>query len=87
MSADQRFLQSAEPKTPWWKTAYEKTRWESDKEQLLTFIHATEIALFLRWQELGDDPSHKKERLAMEVASEDLLAVKIRKLGWPDPCS
>jgi hypothetical protein len=57
-----------------------------DKEKLLTLIHATEGALFDRCQELGNDPAHTQERAAMETAAEDLLAIKIRKLGWPNPC-
>jgi hypothetical protein len=51
-----------------------------------TLIHATEGALFERWQELGDDPGNTRERATMEAAAEDLLAVKIHRLGWPDPC-
>jgi hypothetical protein len=54
--------------------------------RLLAFIHAAELALYLRWQSLGGGSGHKAERAAMEVAAEDLLAIKIRKLGWPAPC-
>jgi len=71
---------------PTWKTAYEKTRWELDAEKLLTLVHATEAALFLRWQEIDDLPAYRYERAAMETAAKDLLTIKIRKLGWPDPC-
>jgi hypothetical protein len=71
---------------PSWKTAYEKTLWESDAEKLLTLIHAAESALFDRWLDLGDGPAHARERSAMKIAAEDLLAIKIHRLGWPDPC-
>jgi hypothetical protein len=71
---------------PSWKAAYEKTRWELDTEKLLALIHATEAALFLRWQELEDVSAHREEHAAMEAAAKDLLAIKIHKLGWPDPC-
>jgi hypothetical protein len=71
---------------PSWKTAYEKTVSEVDKEKLLTLIHVTEGALFERWQELGSDPAYTPERVAMKIAADDLLAIKIRRLGWPDPC-
>jgi hypothetical protein len=70
---------------PSWKLAYEKTAWELDKEKLLTLIRATEGALFDRWQELGDDPGYTGERVAMERAADDLFAIKIHRLGWPDP--
>jgi len=68
-----------------WQTAYEKTMWELDKEKLLTLIHATEQALIFRWLELTDEPKHKTEREAMDHACNDLLRIKIHKLGWPEP--
>jgi hypothetical protein len=70
--------------TPSWKTAHEEAVWESDTARLLALIHATEDALFLRWQELGDGSAHDQERAAMEAAANDLLKLKIRKLGWPE---
>jgi hypothetical protein len=91
MSEHQPSLQSPlvpgnSDRIPLWKSAYEKTVWESDTKKLLTEIHATEEALFLRFQEIGDDASHAKERVEMEAAAEDLLATKIHRLGWPGPC-
>ncbi len=44
-----------------------------------------EEALFVRWQEVGNAPADAKERHEMEAAAEELLAIKIHKLGWPDP--
>jgi hypothetical protein len=70
-------------RTPSWKAEYEKTIWESDQEKLLECIHATETALFLRWQELGNDSAANEERSAMNAAAADLLAIKLYKLGWP----
>jgi hypothetical protein len=91
MSEHQRSFQSSSildklDQIPVWQTAYEKAVCESDTKKLLTEIHATEEALFLRWQELGNAPAHTRERVAMEAAAEDLLAIKIHRLGWPDPC-
>jgi hypothetical protein len=60
--------------------------WESDAGKLLALIHAAEGELFERWQELGDSPAHTRERAAMRIAAEDLLAIKIHRLGWADPC-
>jgi hypothetical protein len=70
-------------RTSSWKAEYEKTIWETDKDQLLPCIHATEAALFHRWQELGNDSAAKEERAAMDAAAADLLAIKLHKLGWP----
>jgi hypothetical protein len=80
------FFSAKSVETQSWKAAYEKTRWELDTEKLLTLIHATEAALLSRWQELEDVPAHREERHQMEAASRDLLAIKIHRLGWPDPC-
>jgi hypothetical protein len=43
-----------------------------------------EEVLFLRWQDLGDDPTHNDERTAMKAIANDLWAIKIYKLRWPD---
>jgi hypothetical protein len=80
------FVPRPSVENPSWKGAYEKTRWELDTEKLLTLVHATEAGLFLRWQELEDVSAHGEECAAMEAAAKDLLAIKIHKLGWPDPC-
>ena len=72
--------------TPSWKTAYEKTVSEVNIDRLLTLIHAAEDELFERWKALGDSPADIRERAAMKIAAEDLLAIKIHRLGWPDPC-
>jgi hypothetical protein len=89
VSENQPSLQvSSEPSAeiPSWKTAYERTLWGSDNEDLLALVHAAEGELFKRWQQLGDGPAHTRERAAMKLAADDLLATKIHKLGWPDPC-
>jgi hypothetical protein len=70
-----------------WNLSLERARQESDPEMLLPLIHATEAELYFRWEEMGDDTAHGQERAAMETAAKDLLAIKIHKLGWPDPCS
>jgi hypothetical protein len=59
---------------------------ELDKAKLLALIHAAEGELFERWQELRDDAAHTRERAAMKIAADDLLAIKIHRLEWPDPC-
>jgi predicted glycosyl hydrolase (DUF1957 family) len=70
-------------RTSSWKAEYEKTIWETDNDKLLPCIHATEAALFHRWQELSDDSMAQEERAAMNAAAADLLAIKLHKLGWP----
>jgi len=91
MSESQQSLSppSVPPKSgesPSWKAAYEKTLSELDSKKLLALLHATEAALYIRWQELENLPAHREERAQMEAAAKDLLAIKVHKLGWPDPC-
>ena len=62
-----------------------KNRRGSHKEKLFELVSFVEAILFVRWHSLDDDPAHNDERLAMEAIADDLLAVKIHKLGWPDP--
>jgi hypothetical protein len=63
----------------------DKNRRGSHEERLFDLVSFVEAILFVRWQSLDDDPAHNDERLAMEAIADDLLAVKIHKLGWPDP--
>jgi hypothetical protein len=58
-------------------------RWH--EEQLLRLVSFVEDILFVRWQSLDNDPGHNAERLAMEAIADNLLAIKIHKLAWPDP--
>jgi hypothetical protein len=70
---------------PPWKTACEKTMLEPDKQKLLALIHVAEGELFDRWLELAHGPANTRERAAMKIAADDLLAIKIHRLGWPEP--
>ena len=62
-----------------------KNRRGSHEEKLFELVSFVEEILFVRWQSLDDDPAYNNERLAMEAIADDLLAVKIHKLGWPEP--
>jgi hypothetical protein len=70
-------------KTSSWERHIDRARAESDLTKLLGLIHRAEEALFLRWQEITDDPSHKNEREAMDAACENLRQITVHKLGWP----
>ena len=66
-------------------SSMDKTPRGSHEEKLLQVVSLVEEILFVRWQNLDDDPAHNDERLAMEAIADDLLDVKIHTLGWPDP--
>jgi hypothetical protein len=74
---------SAFNKTPSWKRSLEKAMRESDGVKLVDLIHATELVIFDRWQELGTD-GHAKEREALKDAAENLRSLKVHRLGWPN---
>ena len=57
----------------------------SSQEKLLRSVLLIEEILFLRWQALGAVEGHNDERDAMNLIADDLLAIKIHELGWPDP--
>jgi hypothetical protein len=56
---------------------------ESDGAKLVGLIHATELAIFHRWQELGTD-AQSKEREALKKATENLRSLTVHRLGWPE---
>ena len=65
-----------------WKRLVRGALREDDPATLLPCVHATETALFLRWQELARNIDFE-ELTAMHEATTILLAIKIHKLGWP----
>ena len=66
-----------------WKVRFESTLTETDETKLTELVHATEAAMFCRWQELAGSSDHHEERSEMDVASATLLSIKTHKLGWP----
>jgi hypothetical protein len=66
-----------------WERCLQKAMRESDPAQLLKLVYAAEEALLLRWKELSHDSNHGGERKAMKAAANELLAIKIHRLGWP----
>jgi hypothetical protein len=66
-----------------WKQSYEAALRNQDTERLTDRIFQAEAAIFQRQQELAGSSDHYEEKKEMEAASEDLLAIKTHKLGWP----
>lgn len=65
-----------------WKGPYLAALIEPDKEKLTKLVHATELAMFLRVQELAGSVGGHEERKEIEVASGNLLTVKSLILDW-----
>jgi hypothetical protein len=70
-----------------WKESYKHAVRESDKKKLAKLVRAAEERIFFRGQELVGSMNHHNERSQMSAAAADLLAVKVYKLGWPNPKS
>jgi hypothetical protein len=66
-----------------WREFYQRTLTGCDHPNLLERVHALERTLFSRWQERSNSDDHRDERGEMELVTQDLLRVKIEKLGWP----
>jgi hypothetical protein len=67
-----------------WKRLVQNALRENESEKLSDLVHASEGALFVRWQELRENEG-LEERASMQAAADNLLAIKIHKLGWPNP--
>jgi len=78
-------MQSSCPSS--WKESYENAVRESDKRKLAGLVRAAEERMFFRGQELSRAPNHHEEHSQLSAAAADLLAVKVYKLGWPNPKS
>jgi hypothetical protein len=68
-----------------WRESYEKAIQESDSTKLADYVYEAEAGIFKRLQELASSSDHHEERAEIEGASADSPALKIHKLGWPDP--
>jgi hypothetical protein len=69
--------------TPTWKEPYEKAIKEHNKEKLGELILQAETAIYQRFQELQNSPNHNVERSQIATATEQLLSLKVNRLGWP----
>jgi Tfp pilus assembly protein PilW len=70
---------------PVWKEPYKKAMRELDKIKLSVAVMNAETSMFRRYQQIADSSGHCDERLQMAAALEDLMARKVRMLGWT-PC-
>ena len=67
-----------------WRRLHQAVRNENDAEELLRLVQELETALVRRSEELAHDPLSEELR-EIQVATSDLLFIKVSKLGWPDP--
>lgn len=64
-----------------WQEAFIKAVDEPDRETLARLIDDAEIAIRLRWQQMGNPADYRHEVRAMKVATQAMDAIKTQKLG------
>ncbi|HTS07890.1 MAG TPA: hypothetical protein VMP68_20120 [Candidatus Eisenbacteria bacterium] len=73
---------------PAWQSEVRAAISEADPEKLLSRVHAAEVAIFTRLQELGQgaikDAANQAERELLATAVETLRLLKRDRLGFPD---
>jgi hypothetical protein len=68
-----------------WKEVFQQALDETDREKLNRLVRETEVAIFLRREELGDSAEAREELSTMSVATEALRVIRLQKLGGPKP--
>ena len=70
---------------PNWRELYNAASAETNPHNLGRLVDKAEAAMFLRLEELPQDPHGAAERGEILDAANALLTLKTEKLGWPDP--
>jgi hypothetical protein len=73
-----------EPK-PSWRFIYLSALHAKGTEKITKAVMAAEDAMYARWQEVDEQPDDFQERGQLQEASDELLKIKLEKLGWPKP--
>jgi hypothetical protein len=68
-----------------WRFLYQAAVSETNPALLEQLVYQTEDAMFFRLQELARRLDAPPERNEIADAAEGLLALKVEKLGWPNP--
>jgi hypothetical protein len=68
-----------------WKEVFQQALDETDREKLHRLVRETELAIFLRREELGDSAAAREELSTIALAIEALRVIRLKKLGGPKP--
>jgi hypothetical protein len=66
-----------------WREPFEKAVKETDLQRLGELVVQAEAAIYKRFEKLRNSPDCDEERSAIKAASDQLLALKVNRLGWP----
>jgi hypothetical protein len=70
---------------PDWRDLYEAVKVETNLNLLELLMDDAELAMWRRLRELDADGNGAAERHEIEQASQEFLALRTKKLGWPTP--
>jgi hypothetical protein len=68
-----------------WQNLYQSCLLETDPAKLEKLVFELEDAIVLRYHEIALEPKRSDEEPALKQAAEQLLKLKIERLGWADP--
>jgi TRAP-type uncharacterized transport system substrate-binding protein len=68
-----------------WRVLLQAAVNEPNTTTVEQLVYQIEEAIYQRFQELARGPSNAAEIQALKAAADNLLAIKVHKLGWPDP--
>ena len=68
-----------------WRTLYESCISETNPEKLKKLVFQLEEAIVLRYHDIANQPNALDELQAIKRAAQQLLRLKIERLGWLDP--
>jgi hypothetical protein len=71
------------PQSPDWIALYEVLLAEIEPAKQRELLETVEVAIVDRHQELALEPDSVDERLALKMAADKILEIKLTKLGFP----
>ena len=72
-----------EPNGPYWVLLFNDFIAETEAAEMQKRLATVEEAIFFRLQELERTATGENERVALKMAADKLLEIKINKLGFP----
>ena len=69
---------------PEWQKSFQAALSESDNQKLQAKVLIAEWKIYRRLQELSANDDHPEERSAIANAVNELLALKVNRLNYPD---
>ena len=66
-----------------WREPFEQALKQTDPQKLGDLVVQAEAAIYERFEKLQNSSDCDEELRAIKVATDQLLALKVNRLGWP----